>query len=154
MKFLQRQIMIDLRKGILLEGGNNLMEWGTPLRLLAKRLKAEKDNKGDRVIYFWGNQKILNGLELQLQSFYWKPSSLLTIERFSSIEFWAIGDASAEENFEIISKHLISQFGDPSEKNEKDVPEKHWTWEIERVTMRLAFFEQHAYKTHFEIKSI
>ena len=146
--------MINLEKGIEFEDTRTFLEWNIPVEKLNEKYGTKKINEGDRTIYHWGTHNILNGLELYLTNSYWNFGKEKRIRLFDSIEFWAVGDRESKNYFESISKHLIENFGNPTEKEELNKPEKTWIWDIDRILLRLYFFEQHCYKLHFEIKKI
>ncbi|MGZ5243416.1 MAG: hypothetical protein ACXWDO_04815 [Bacteroidia bacterium] len=143
--------MINLGKGLLLEDKNVLLEWGKPIHKIEEKLNKTGQDKGDRTVYNWGTHTILNGLELDLSNHFWNHGKEYWFRKFNKIEFWAIGDNSAIENFDRISIHLLKNIGEPKTKDESNSPEKLWRWEIDDITLSLYFFEQHAYKLHFVI---
>ena len=140
---------MNLDKGILLEDTNQLLEWGQPIQKLAVLVNTITEVKPDRTNYIWGTHPILDGLELELTSFYWVFENKRT---FNSIEHWAVGDRLSEITFNRISKHLTEKIGDPEIKDESNPPEKSWIWKLGKVTIHLYFFEQHAYKLSLTIK--
>ena len=138
--------MNDLSKGIRLENSDTVLEWGKPVDTLIKNVNGKKEVRGDRTIYHWGKHSILNGLELNLTNSFWNFGDEKNNRNLNSIEYWAIGDEQSKNKFDLISKHLISQFGNPTDKNETEFPEKLWTWRLKEIIIKINFFEQHAYK--------
>jgi hypothetical protein len=109
-------------------------------------------DSGDRTTYNWGTHTILNGLELGLSSMFWNFGRESFFRKFNKIEYWAVGDDAAIRSFDKISKHLVQQFGEPDSKREPDaIPERSWEWKLGEVDISLCLFEQHAFKTYFEV---
>lgn len=138
--------LLDLKRGITFEDSDALLEWGRPVDELADTFNAKVENQGDRTLYNWGLHRVLNGLELDLINSFWNFGEEQYKRVFKSIEFWAIGDRPARENFDKISKHLTEQLGKPTQKNETADPEKTWIWRTRGALIHLHFFEQHVYK--------
>jgi hypothetical protein len=57
------------------------------------------------------------------------------------------------DTFELISKHLLNQIGEPTEKQGtiEQEREKCWVWQTSEVKITLYLFEQHAFKLHLTI---
>ena len=51
---------------------------------------------------------------------------------------------------ELISAHLENQFGPPNNKDVKET-DASLEWNVNGIRLSLNYFEQHAYKLHFEI---
>jgi hypothetical protein len=139
-------------KHLELEGTNIKLIWGTPIEQLHSDFGTGKQEKGDRTIYEWGEHTILNGLALNLTSMFWNFQEEPNERRLRKQDFWAVGDKPATDWFGRISEHLRTNFGEPTEKNEENLPDRIWTWNIEGLTLTLNFFEQHAYKLCFSIR--
>lgn len=142
----------SLDTGILFEDSNQFLYWNQPIDQLAKVFKAKKNGLGDRTIYNWGTHTILNGLKLDLTNSFLGFGEEQKNKFFNKIEYWTIGDESALEKFDTISRHLITQFGEPSEKDENREPERMWKWNIGKIVFSLYLFEQHCFKLHFTIQ--
>jgi hypothetical protein len=139
-------------KSIEFEGTNILLKWGVPIERLHSKFGIDKNDLGDRTIYKWGEQTILNGLTLNLTSRYWNFEIKSEDRKFDHLEFWATGDHQSKQYFNSISEHLIKNFGEPTEKDEKYPPDRNWKWILNELTFTLTFFEQHAFKLCFSIK--
>jgi hypothetical protein len=147
--------MIDLDKGILFEDNGKLIKWGLPLDFIYFNNNYKLDNRGDRKIYRWGKHKILDGLELELTSMFWKEFNFKFLNRFNHVEAWFVGDLISFSEFERISKHLEIKFGKPSfTKYDEKNKEKEITYLINDVKLTLFLFEQHCYKLVFRISKI
>ena len=144
--------MNNLIKRFVFEGSGAELIWGMSVEQLHKEFGIEMRDKGDRTIYTWGEQTILNGLHLHLTSRYWNFDIEPEDRKFDHLEFWAIGDKHAKEYFQSISEHVIKNFGEPIEKDEEYLPDKIWKWHHNGLTLNLTFFEQHAYKLCFSIR--
>lgn len=145
--------MTDLNNGILLEDTNEILFWGKSIKSIIRDVNCEVENQGDRTIYHWGNHVILNGLNLNLSSKFWKFGKDRWIRKLKQIDYWAIGDKIADEEFKRISEHLTNIFGPPQEKRFDD-NEKSLKWIKDGVKFDLFFFEQHCYKLHLGIVRI
>ena len=142
-----------LHKGIVFEDTDVFLKWGSCINLLIKKNGGTKEVLGDSIMYDWGSRIILNGLEVNLSSSISKYGFDRWFSRFNKVEYWAIGDKIAKEEFNRISNHLFQFLGDPSDKDEKmDSDEIYFTWSIGKVCVSLYLFEQHCYKLHFLIK--
>ena len=149
-KFNSTSGMKDIRNGIELEDSGSFLKWGKSMKSIAKNTTCTIKNQGDRTVYFYGKQQILNGLELSLQSMFWNFGKDRWFRRLNKIEHWAIGDQEAQADYARISKHIITQFGRPQEEK-VHAEEKHQVWKFHNVELSLFLFEQHCYKLHFTI---
>ena len=143
----------SINNGITFEETNNFLKWGKFINPLIRKFNGTKENLGDRTVYNWGRHTILNGLELELTNSFWNFGKEKWFRRFNQIEYLAIGDTIANEEFNRISSHLIKLYGQPI-VNEDDIDEgeKYLIWKNDNIEFSLYFFEQHCYKLHFTIK--
>ena len=144
--------MNSLTKGILLEDNQELLTWGDSLNDIKRRLTGRKLDKGDRIIYDWGEHEILNGLSVRLSTTRWKTLSYLFTNKFNEINSWTIGDNEAQTEYSRISKHLTKNLGEPTEKDESSMSEKYMSWKFDSIFIKLYFFEQHCFKVVLTIK--
>jgi hypothetical protein len=142
--------MFQLDKGIFLEDTEVLLEWGQPIEKLARVNKAEINREADRTIIKWGTHLLLNGLKLELSNTF----VLSRLGKFTFIESTTNSDKQSFDNFEIISNHLLSLFGDPTQKEDsiETKKERTWSWLTKDVKINLYLFEQHAFKLHLKIE--
>lgn len=144
--------MNTLDQGILFEDSNQMIKWGKPIGLVAFQLKPRKVNGSDRTSFKWGRKRILNGLELQLQTMFWDTSFNVWFRKFNEIESWTIGDEASQLEFERISKHLIDHFGEPTHAKKESRPIDHYlAWKFKKSSISLHLFEQHVYKLFLSI---
>ena len=142
-----------LKNGITFEESGIFLKWGVFINPLIQKYNGSKENLGDRTAYNWGKQTILNGLELELSTCFWNFGFQRWFRRFTEIEYSAIGDTIAEEEFKRISSHLIELFGPPRNTEvEINDPEKFLTWEIDKIEFSLYYFQQHCFHLNFTIK--
>ena len=144
--------MNSLTKGILFEDNQEFLSWEEPLNDIKSRLASNKLDKGDRIIYDWGEHEILNGLKVRLSTTHWKTLENHFTNKFKEINSWTIGDSEAQTEYSRISEHLKKNLGEPSEKDESNREEKFLTWNFDHVFVRLYFFEQHCFKLVLTIK--
>lgn len=142
--------MKNLRNGILLEDAGSFLKWGKSMKSITKKVSCEIKSKGDRTVYNWGKHKVLNGLELDLQSTFWNFEKDRWFRSLKKVEHWTIGDLEAKAQFELISNHLTSQFG-PAKTEKSSSDESSLIWIAEGIKLDLYLFEQHCYKLHFTI---
>jgi len=140
-----------LNEGILFEDRDEFLKWGSSIRKLSNTIRNKKIS-GDRTVYYWGKHTVLNGLELDLTTMFWRYRIESLFKKFNHIEFWAIGDKEAENYLELIRGHIENQFGNPT-KEETENREVSLEWEINNVKISLYFFEQHVYKLHLKISN-
>jgi hypothetical protein len=142
-----------INNGITFEETSNFLKWGKFINPLIRKFNGTKEDLGDRTVYHWGKHTILSGLELELTNSFWNFGKERWFRRFNKIEYWAIGDNIAKQEFDRISNHLIKLFGQPIVKEENvDDKEKYSKWKIDKIEISVFFFEQHCYKLHFTIK--
>ncbi len=142
-----------LNKGITFEETNEFLKWGTFINPLIRKFQGTKENLGDRTVYNWGKHTILSGLELELSSTFYNFGEQRRFRRFNQIEYWAIGDKIAKQEFDRLSNHLVKLFGQPYINEENaDENEKCLNWKMDKIQIALIFFEQHCYKLHFTIQ--
>ena len=140
----------SINEGILFEDNGHFLEWNRRISRLKKENAFHVEYGEDRTIYYWGKHKILNGLDIELYSFYWKYKLESVNKRFNSIEFKVVGDNVSELYFDLISKHIEGLFG----KGVRDIvsdSEKLINWKIDGVSLSLLLFEQFVYKLSFKI---
>jgi hypothetical protein len=144
----------DLNLGIRFEEVGAFLKWGKGINSLLNEFGKTREIIGNSIHYNWGKQKILNGLEIELiTSFANIGYPRWFRKKFNKLESWFIGDDQAIGQFDKISLHLTTLFGQPSIKEENmDLREKHLIWKIENVEISLYLFEQHCYKLHFLIE--
>src|SRR5690606_37465558 len=116
------------------------------------RLTGRKLDKGDRIIYDWGEHEILNGLKVHLSTTRWKTLTNMFNSKFNEINFWAIGDIEVQTEYSRISEHLTKKLGEPTEKDESSMSEKQMNWIFDKVSVNLYFFVQHCFKLVLTIK--
>ncbi len=142
----------SINNGIVFEEITNFLKWGKFINPLIRKFNGTKVKLGGRTIYKWGKHTILNGLELELTNSFNNFGKERWFRRFNQIEYWAIGDEIAKQEFDRISNHLIKLFGQPIIKEDNsDDREKYLKWEIVKIDISLYLFEQHSYKLHFII---
>ena len=123
-----------LDNGITFEETSDFLKWGKFIHPLIRKFNGTKDDLGDRTTYKWGKHTILSGLELELTSSFWNFGKERWFRRFNEIEYWAIGDDTAEQEFNRISNHLIKLFGQPIVEEENiDAREKYAEWKIDKA---------------------
>ena len=143
----------SINNGIVFEEITNFLKWGKFINPLIRKFNGTKENLGDRTVYNWGRHTILNGLELELTNSFWNFGKERWFRRFNQIEYLAIGDTIANEEFNRISSHLIKLYGQPIViEDDIDEREKYLIWKNDKIEFSLYFFEQHCYKLHFTIK--
>lgn len=142
-----------INNGITFEETTSFLKWGKFINPLIRKFNGTKENLGDRTIYNWGKHTVLNGLELELTNSFYNFGKERWFRRFNKIEYWAIGDNIAKQEFDRISNHLIKLFGHPIvDEDNIDEIEKYFIWKNSNIEFSLYFFEQHCYKLHFTIK--
>lgn len=144
--------MNSLNKGILFEDNQEFLTWGESLNDIKSRLTGRKLDKGDRIIYDWGEREILNGLRVHLSTTRWKTMNNLFNAKFNEINSWTIGDNEAQSEYSRLSEHLIKNLGEPTESEESSVTSKNLNWKLDNVSVDLYFFEQHCFKLVLTIK--
>jgi len=147
---MNKQIFESINKGILFEDNGHFFEWNRTIRGLRKENIFKKVSAGDRTIYYWGMHQILDGLELELYSFYWKHKLENINKRFKSIEFKVVGDDISAFYFNLIRNHIEGLFGKGVEDIVSD-SDKLIKWSINGVKLSLLLFEQFVYKLNFKI---
>ena len=145
---------INLNEGIQFEENGIFLKWGKAINPLCNEFGKTKEIIGNSIQYNWGKHKILDGLELDLTTSFANIGYARWFrKKFNKLESWFIGDDQAIGQFDKISLHLTTLFGQPSIKEENmDLREKHLIWKIENVEISLYLFEQHCYKLHFLIE--
>ena len=141
-----------LDKGILFEGDNKFLKWGTPMKDLSKDVEVKEKLFADRTVYNWGEHKILNGLTLGLTTTYWNHREDSVYKRFNSISFSVAGE-EANRYLNLIKKHLEDNFGKALKEDISDT-QVTLDWLINDARLHLYFFEQHVCKLNFEISRI
>lgn len=142
-----------INNGITFEETTSFLKWGKFINPLIRKFNGTKENLGDRTIYNWGKHTVLNGLELELTNSFYNFGKERWFRRFNQIEYWAIGNNIAKQEFDRISNHLIKLFGQPIvDEDNIDEIEKYFIWKNSNIEFSLSFFEQHCYKLHFTIK--
>jgi hypothetical protein len=159
MKFInpelyQETLVTDLNLGIRFEEVGAVLKWGKSINSLLNEFGKTREIIGNSIHYNWGKQKILNGLEIELiTSFANIGYPRWFRKKFNKIESWAIGDDVAIKEYDRISSHIKTHFGQAIEEMEdKENREKHLLWKVENVEISLYLFEQHCYKLHFLIE--
>lgn len=142
-----------IHNGITFEETTSFLKWGKFINPLIRKFNGTKENLGDRTVYNWGKHTVLSGLELELTNSFYNYGKERWFRRLNQIEYWAIGDKIAKQEFDRISNHLIKLFGQPivDEDNMGEI-EKYFIWNNDNIEFSLYFFEQHCYKLHFTIK--
>ncbi|TDP57950.1 hypothetical protein [Flavobacterium dankookense] len=99
----ENQIWKNLAYGLLIENKKQFLIWEMPFSLLSNYTKKEKS--GDRTTWYFNNNKILNGFELNIQIVKWN------IEPFKKFEFieYTINKETADK----LIKHLSENIGNP-----------------------------------------
>ncbi len=145
--------MTALNKGILFEESNEFLKWGEPLREISKRLGIYGHNKSGRTLFEWGKRTILGGLEVELTSTFRNFTFFPWNRKFNEVNSWTIGDKHAEKEYERISTHLVSKYGEPSTSKTPPLPDDQiLEWELDKFTISLVLFDQHCYKLLLTIK--
>jgi hypothetical protein len=142
-----------LNQGIYFEDTDQFLKWEMQVKELAKVITVKEKIFADRVVYNWGEHTILGGLKLEFTTIFWNHKDESRYKKFNAIEFWAIGNETADEYLKLISAHIEKHFGKPARK---EVSEKaiELEWIINEVRIYLYFFEQYANKLHFEISKL
>jgi hypothetical protein len=138
-----------LSEGILFEGSNTFIKWGADIEDVVKKIQVKKERRTDRTIYHFGEQTIVNGLDLDLSVIFWDAKNE-DFKLFGSVEFLSIGNTGAKERLEYIAFHLEKEIGTPV-KNEIIDSDVLKEWRIEDVRISLNFFERYSNKLHFQI---
>ncbi|MFK7946868.1 MAG: hypothetical protein AB8G11_04710 [Saprospiraceae bacterium] len=133
----------NLKKGILFEADNYFIPWTNTFKDL-KNENVEIVEQGDRTIYKFGKQKVLNGLELDWTSMKWS-----WIDK--NVPFAAIKSYLGEEDFgrikaQKIKEHLVKLFGEPNDKNEEKERKMSLRWIFDNVRISIVGIEQFAMK--------
>jgi hypothetical protein len=137
-----------LSDGILFEGENVFLKWGSDIQADKRYIKQEY--RADRTIYQWGERAILNGLKLPFRSVCWNQRQHGDIKSFESIEFSAEG-GETEVLFGTIRKHLESIFGEPKAHEDLQPGDMAFEWKIKAVKVDLKFFNKEKPTVHFEV---
>jgi len=133
-----------LQNGFPLENPDVLLEWNAPLDELAK--KSGGVWRGDR--YYWPRTlTYLGGLNFPLSSVNGIAQNAPFIGIWADIgrrdEDLLWDDALSVDGFEIVSKHLIELFGQPSNTEVvNDIGEKSHTWNVGNVSIYLGIIER------------
>ena len=143
--------MGDLNRGVLLEDSKQLLKWDSQIDELATLCGANKEERGDRTIYHWGEHSIFEGLTVRLQTQFWDEPGDWSTRKFVEVDSWSF-DEAPHPNFERISNHLIQQLGEPARKEDDDDGDRYWLWEIETIEVSLSLFLQHAYKLCLSVR--
>jgi hypothetical protein len=142
-----------LGKGILFEGDNKFLKWGTPIKDLSKDVEVKEKLFADRTVYYWGGHNILNGLTLELTTTYWNHREDSVYKRLNSLNFSITGNEEAKKYLELINTHLESNFGKPQNKEVSNT-EVICEWIVDETRLCLHFFEQYINKLNFEISRL
>lgn len=149
-KSKQNEATPTLNRGVLFEDTGNFLEWGKSTEDLAKIFAAKKIYRADRIIYEWGEHKILKGLELNLVTTHWTNDLNNRGDQFSKIEFNVEGKEDSKQYFEsIILSHLKKHYGEGNIKGE--LPDVSYEWKQGYVKLHLYLFNN---KLNFSVSII
>lgn len=137
-----------LPDGILFEGENIFLKWGADPE--TDKQYAKKEFRADRVIYQWGERKILNGLTLPFKTICWNHKQHGENRSIESIDFSTEGEG-AEAKFDDIKKHFESILGEPKQQEDLDPGEVSLEWKVKAVKISLNFFNRDHPKVGLEI---
>jgi len=99
-----------LNQGIYFEDTGQFLKWGTSLNDLAKEVPVKEKLFADRTVYNWGEHSILDGLKLEFTIIFWNHKDESRYKKFNAIEFWAVGNETAEEYLKVISAHIEKHY--------------------------------------------
>lgn len=130
----QNELIENLQLGVLLEDSNSFLDWNLSYAEIEKHcLKVIPS--GDRTLYNFGEQRILNGLMIQLNSMKWMWTK-------NSVSFGSVNCELGQDfegrkiAFEII-EHLKDQFGDPDTKDLENEEIKA-AWHFGKIEIRVS----------------
>jgi hypothetical protein len=135
-----------LSQGLLLEDSDIFIPWDTPIDQY--KLYSKKEFRADRVIYNWGERRILNGLPLDLVTVCWNHKQDGNIRKFGSVEFLAAGD-EAQKYFELIMGHLNDNLGTA---RKADVDFSLLEWRMGGAKLILELLDRYGWKLNFRIE--
>ena len=135
-----------LNNGILFEDDSVFLPWESPIE--QGNFYIKKEYRADRLIYHWGERRILNGLVLDLKTVSWNHLQDGSIRKFSSIEFSAEGE-STEGFFKLIADHLNVHLG-PAKSSEDNLLSLEWKMGGARLILEL--LDRHGLKLNFLIE--
>tara|TARA_R110001592_G_scaffold281992_3_gene549625 strand:+ start:949 stop:1500 length:552 start_codon:yes stop_codon:yes gene_type:complete len=138
----------NLKKGILFEGNNHFIPWTKTYTDLSNE-NIEIDKQGDRTIFKFGIQKVLNGLELNLTSMKWLDTKSKV--SFASIESNLGQDEQGRTEAIRIKDHLVNLFGEPNETNEEEEWEMSLCWRFDNVEISIVGWSHFAMKYDIKI---
>ncbi len=144
---VSKSIIENLKKGILFEENNHFIPWTNSYNDLEKE-NIEIVKGGDRSIYKFGLQKVLNGLELNLHSMKW-------LETNGKVSFGSVNsnlgqDEEGRTKAREIKNHLVNILGEPNTKSEEGEWEMSISWTFDNVKISIIGWSHFAMK--YEIK--
>ena len=140
---------ISLSQGIFFEDTKQFLEWGRSTEQIAKFFNAKKIYRADRIIYEWGEHKILNGLELKLYTVRWTNDLNNRPDQFGKIEFNVEGQEVSKQYFYSIFEHIEKQYGE--REPEGEMPDISYEWKLGYIKIRLCLFNN---KLNFSVSII
>jgi len=147
-KVKNEELITNLETGILFEDNGEFLQWNDSFKDIEKHCK-EVEVKDDRVIYHFGEHKILNGLTCHLSAMRWNDIS--ENGSFSCVDYFLGFDAAAIDNVNLISKHLKQELGEPSKEESWDDDEMLKEWKYDKVQIILNTWERFAIHGNMKI---
>ncbi|HVW95651.1 MAG TPA: hypothetical protein VHA56_06760 [Mucilaginibacter sp.] len=148
----EKDIRVVLQHGILLEDSQVFLRWGESIDLIGSKTDILKKLFADRVVYYYGEHLVLNGLKLNLSGTHWYNEVDGDQKTFRFIEFSCEGDQNVLNEFTFIKDHLAEQFGN-SLVREGDEQVNYLEWNISGVKISLNLFEKYGVnKLRFEMR--
>lgn len=129
----KEELIENIKKGVLFESSNSFLDWNLTYAQIECLCEKVKEG-GDRTLYYFGKQTILNGVEIPLNSMKWMWTKKNV--SFGSVN-WELGQDSEgrEKAFEII-RHITEQLGDPNKK-ELEKEEINALWQFGKIEVRV-----------------
>ena len=137
----------SIADGVLFEDAF-FIKWGSDIEFDKKYIK--KEYRSDRVIYHWGEQSILNGLNLYFKTICWNHKQNGDTKSFESIDFLS-EDTDAEAIFEKTKVHLTSIFGESKQEEDVRHGDIALEWKVKAIKISLNLFYKDRKKVHLEI---
>jgi hypothetical protein len=137
---------IDLREGIRLEISGTLIPWKTNFRDLENIGRPEKKVQSDREIIIWKNERILNGLKVDLSAVYEKGPCGHNSQLTSLCAY--LGEGSFQE----ARKQLEEQIRKLPKFSKLNNVEYTYTWKLGNCSVVLSHLDRFGSFWKLEIK--
>ncbi len=148
-----KQIIYNLKKGLLLEDKKVLISWMTAYNSVNK-YKVKRRDSGDRTEWYLGNHPILDGYICELEIMMWM--NVPWKNTISEITADLGLDYKGMENFYTLKNHLVERIGEPHLTNIKkwgDLDLGIIQWQFNEINISIVGIEHFACKYRLSIGS-